>query len=359
MKDSLMRKEPTRILVFMSEILSAKTLAPIVSELRSDLSYSVQVISDGFCKEFIDSLDLDVEFILDDFEDRTERLLLEASLVLMGKSYEQPSEYTILRQAEHIGVPVLLALPDMGFDIVKAKLKGLGGNCPTSLGFPLLLLADERTRASLLDCGTPEARLVELGNPYFDAHYEALLTDSADWNQLGIGYFSTPFELDFKRGILPANYRQADLIADIRRVCTSLDQPLKAKRHPQVDPELFDELEVFEGTPLEMIRSIRIAVGSYSTTLLEAFSAGIPAISYQPWDENIRDDVFKDRIPIVKSIEELKEAIQVALISAPNRCGPIPITFNPGTSLNMAVKFIRACSSDAECGNYGAIAAAI
>ena len=331
---------PIRVLVFISEILSAKTLVPIVEQLRGDSQFMVQIVNDGFCIEFVRSLGLPVEFILEDFDVQIDNHVRATSVVLMGKSYVQPSEYTILRRAAHWGVPVLMVVPDMGIDIVRAKLKGVGDELTSGIPYPRLLLADERTRESLSSSVSAD-RIVEFGNPYFDELYDELLTDQSEWPQVGVGYFSTPFELDFDRGILPADYRQADLIADIRNTCSNLRQPLVAKRHPQVDATLFDGMDVFEGTPLEMIRTVRLAVGSYSTTLLEAFAAGIPTISYQPWKENIRQDVFERRIPIVKSAWELEDAIRLTLACSPNRRAMSHVTYNPGNSLNVALGLVR------------------
>lgn len=330
-----------RVLVFLSEILSAKTLIPIVETMRRDPHTSVKIVNDGFCIEFAKSLGLPIEYVVEDFDARINPLIREASVIWMGKSYVQASEYSILRQASDCGVPVMMVIPDMGIDIVQAKLHGIGKGSSGSIPYPKLLLADERTRGSLRSLDIQDTEIVEFGNPYFDQHYRELAADQSHWDPVGIGYFSTAFELDYIRGILPANYPQMCFVEDIRRVCRRLGQPLIGKRHPQVEPALFDGMAVFEGTPLEMIRTIRVAVGSYSTTLLEAYSAGIPTISYQPWTANIREDVFEGRIPIVKSVSELEEAIGSALLLPLGRSAPKHITYNPGTSLEVAAGLFR------------------
>lgn len=333
-----MGNSPIRVLAFVSEILSAKTLVPIINALRSDPEFCVRIINDGFCAEFVRSLALPVEYIVEDFESRIDVEVRSTSVVLMGKSYVQPSEYSILRRAAHWGVPVLLVVPDMGLDVVRAKLKGIGVSIP----WPKLLLADHRTRESLGELRVPADRVVEFGNPYFDDLYAELRGDDPGcWDPVGIGYFSTPFELDFKRGILPADYRHRDFVDDIRRVCFKLGQPLQVKRHPQVDPDLFDGLTVFDGTPLQMIRKIRVAVGSYSTTLLEAYVAGIPTISYQPWEANIREDVFACRIPIVKTPADFEALLRVALLHTTSTEGPNLITYNPGRSLEAIQSLLK------------------
>lgn len=336
-----MEKNPLRVLAFVSEILSAKTLVPIISALRADERFAVRIVNDGFCIEFIQSLELPVEYILDDFENQIDKAIGEASVVLMGKSYVQPSEYTILRRAAIHGVPVLMVVPDMGIDIVRAKLKGIGDDSAEPIPWPKLLVADPRTRSSLRLLNVPDERIAEFGNPYFDELYSDLSKDHSEWNQVGVGYFSTPFELDFDRGILPADYRQKDLIEDIRSVCRELSEPLTAKRHPQVEPALFEGMTLFEGTPLEMIRKIRVAVGSYSTTLLEAYAAGIPTISYQPWKADIRHDVFEDRIPIVKTASALKATISEVLGQPFVRREQEFVTYNPGASLGFAIEQVR------------------
>ncbi len=328
---------PVRVLAFVSEILSAKTLVPIIGALMSDEGFQVRIVNDGFCREFVESLGLPVEYIVDDFESGIEKEICQASVILMGKSYVQPSEYVLLRLAARHGVPVLMVVPDMGIDIVRAKLAGIGGEIP----WPKFFMADARTRASMRSINVPDELIVEFGNPYFDELYHELEQDTSEWNPVGIGYFSTPFELDFDRGILPADYRQRDFTEDIRQACRELGQPLIGKRHPQVDPVYFEGMAVFEGTPLEMIRQIRVAVGSYSTTLLEAYAAGIPTISYQPWEADIRHDVFEGRIPIVKSTSELKKALAQMMEKPRARQEPEYITYNPGSSLKVALEHIR------------------
>lgn len=337
-----------RVLVLVSEILSAKTLVPIVRALMSEPDVSVKLINDGFCIEFVQSLGLPVEYLLEDFETRLDHMVSHASVVLMGKSYVQASEYVLLRRAAHWGVPVMMVVPDMGIDIVRAKLRGIGALTSCGVPWPKLLVADDRTRESLRCLDVPNKRIVEFGNPYFDELYEELQCDASEWDAQGVGYFSTPFELDFQRGVLPANYRQQEMVEDIRRACEGLNQPLIAKRHPQVENSVFDGMEVFEGTPLEMIRKIRVAVGCYSTTLLEAYAAGIPTISYQPWPANIRQDVFDARIPIVKSASELSESLRLVLSRPQSRRVTTFLTYNPGCSTAAALRLVRdhgACSA--------------
>ncbi len=330
-----------QVLAFVSEILSAKTLVPMLGALRTDPTVNVRIVNDGFCQEFVRTLDLRVEYILDDFESRIDEELRSASVVLMGKSYVQPSEYAILHSAARWGVPVLMVVPDMGIDVVRAKLKGIGDGSSAGIPWPTLLVADSRTRASLADLGVPNDRIVEFGNPYFDELYGELEHDSGRWDHQGIGYFSTPFELDFDRGILPADYRHRDFVADIRRASLTVGEPLTVKRHPQVDPALFEGLNVFDGTPLEMIRTIKVAIGSYSTTLLEAYVAGIPTISFQPWDANIREDVFAGRIPIVKTTSELEELLRLTLLCEFERRTPDLVTYNPGRSLDRVIPLVK------------------
>lgn len=336
-----MKEHRIRVLVFISEILSAKTLIPIVNLLQVDSQFDVTIVNDGFCVEFVRSLGLPIEYIVDDFESQIDSKIRDASVILMGKSYVQTSEYTILHQAANRGVPVLMVVPDMGIDVVRAKLRGIGEGSPAGIPFPKLLVADKRTRESLRNSNVPGDRIVEFGNPYFDELYDELERDQSEWSPVGIGYFSTPFDLDYDRGILPADYRHKDLISDIRRACSNARQTLVGKLHPQVDPALFEDMEVFDGTPLEMIRTIRVAVGSYSTTLLEAYASGIPTISYQPWKANIRQDVFEDRIPIIKTSTELEQAIRSALTVTTERCAPRHVTFNPGSSLETVLTLIR------------------
>ena len=333
-----------KVLFFLSEILSAKTLTPLIEALRRDSSIEVAVVNDGFCVDFIRTLNINFNLLDSKFENAIVPYLEWANLVIMGKSYEQESEYIIIKIANSKNLPLLLVVPDMGIDVVKAKLRGLGTDeCYNEIPVPILLLADPMTRNSLIELGIPAHRMIEVGNPYFDDLYLALSDDLADTQApCGVGYFSTPFELDWKRGILPADYRQVDLISEISTACNELGTPLIGKRHPQVDPSMFGNMDMFEGAPLDLLRKVSVSVGSYSTTLLESYVAGVPTISYQPWETNIRSDVFAGRIPIAKSPDELKELLNNALKSERKLIpGGNVITFNPGSSLAVYLELTR------------------
>ena len=333
-----------RILFFLSEILSAKTLTPLIETVRRDPAIQVAVINDGFCVDFIRTLNIPFNLLDSNFENAVVPFLEWADLIIMGKSYEQKSEYIIIEKADSKNIPLLLVIPDMGIDIVKAKLRGLGTERSNKdIPVPILLLADPMTRNSLAELGIPPHRMIEAGNPYFDDLYLALCEESPDAQQpRGVAYFSTPFELDWERGILPAEYRQIDLIDEIAAVCEELDVPLIGKRHPQVDPLMFRDMEMFEGAPLDLLRRVNVSVGSYSTTLLESYVAGVPTVSYQPWESNIRADVFDGRIPIAKSFDELKEFLKNALeVQRKVMPGGNIITYNPGSSLQRYQELAR------------------
>lgn len=326
--------------MFLSEILSAKTIVPIIEHLAQDPEFELQLFNDGFCIDYIRSLGLAVTYVLSDFDNWVKRQVANSDLVLMGKSYREPSEYSIIRAAEFAEVPVLMVVPDMGFEIIMAKLEGLGRQ--EEPGLPHLLFADGRSLERCRQRGLPDERLLPFGNPYFDQLYCEVESDPRAPHRSGICYFSTPFELDFARGILPSDYCHQELIGDIRSVCTELGEELIAKRHPQVEEGLFHGIRIYDGSPLDVIRRISVAVGSYSTTLLEAYAAGVPAVSYQPWDANIRSDVFEGRIPIAKTSEALKSLLVRALAEHSDKLTVRPVTFNPGRSLAEIKPIIRA-----------------
>lgn len=337
-----------RILFFLSEILAAKTIYPIIKKFQERGDVEIRVVNDGFCRDFIESLALRCIVIESDFEANIEPLVRWADIIITGKTYVQQSEYMLFLHASKHKKPCLLILPDMGGDIVRAKLRGLGGTFGEGVPLPTLLVADPRTRDSLVASGLPSHKVLEFGNPYFDELYAALPIQPVTTSNLPVGYFSTPFELDYTRGILPACYRQSQLISDIKQACGDVQRAILAKRHPQLEPSLFTGIAQFDGTPLEMFRRVSVAVGSYSTTLLEAYVAGIPSISYQPWPINIRDDVFDGRIPIVKTKEELVGALRGVLSQPPVQGGePTFITFYPKDSLSRFFDIF-----DSVCANH-------
>lgn len=77
-KENAMSKYRIRVLVFVSEILSAKTLVPIIGALRSDPEFCVRIVNDGFCMELVQTLGRPVTYILDDFEASATRPVIRA-----------------------------------------------------------------------------------------------------------------------------------------------------------------------------------------------------------------------------------------------------------------------------------------
>lgn len=332
-----MRPNQHQILFFLSEILAAKTLAPVVRRLAKDARYRTIVINDGFCTELVSSLGLGVEVIGSRFEARIGPLLDGVSLVVTGKSYCQPSEYAILREAAARNLPVLVSLPDLGFDVVDAKLRG----CDGSGGFPppRCLLADPMTHASLLRRGWATDRLVAAGSPHFDVLYARSPGPGED-SRLA-AYISTAFEQDHVRGILDVPYSQRRYIRELAETFTAIGLNFVARRHTQVPACYFDGIPMTDEDSLALMLRSRIVVGSYSTALLEAYVAGVPVVSYQPWPRTIRADVFAGRIPIAKNLDELNRIVGSLLEGAWDAGRRARrITYYAGASLSRYVEVI-------------------
>jgi hypothetical protein len=330
---------PRRVLLFLSEILSSQTLLPVLAALRAR-GCDVRVINDGFCRAFLDSEGCDYELIDYDFAGRIAEPVAWADVVVTGKSYVEPSEYLLMELARAMGKPLLLALPDPGADVVMAKLRSRDGVGHITL--PVSLVADARTRSELVRRGLPADRLIPAGNPYFDDLYDRLASPLPDVRRPGtVAYFATPFDLDWERGILPTDYSHRRMIEDVKERVESLGAVLIAKNHPQVPKELLEGIEIFDGHPLDLIRRVTATVSSYSTTLLEAWVAGVPSVSYQPWTADIRADVFAERIPIVKNLADLERALGEALTAGVASGAPRPITFFPGQAREAYVAAIE------------------
>lgn len=322
------------ILIFISEVLAMHTIMPIIKYLKGDTRLKVSTIHDGFCSEEINKYNIDYTLIKEPFLQNVEPFVRESDLIISGKSYSQLSEIELINIAKNLQIPYFLLIPDIGGEIAMAKLIDRRHN---RLLLPnKIFIADKKTHDYIIKCGVPKKLIIEAGSPHFDILYERV--EKENRKQKLLVYISTPFELDHKRGILDVPYKQHQLIQDIKTAAEELNLELVAKRHTQLDPELFTGINTYEGDIVSLLMQADVVVGSYSTGLLEASIVGTPVVSYQPWPKNIREDVFCDIIPITNSYEELVEHISEILNFKSNSVNKM--TYNPGKSLSVIINHI-------------------
>lgn len=324
------------ILIFISEVLAMHTIKPIIKYLKGDPRIKMTIIHDGFCSEEINKHAIDYTLIKEPFLQNVEPFVRENDLVLSGKSYSQLSEIELINIAKDLQIPYLLLIPDIGGEIALAKLTDWRNN---RLLLPdKIFIAEKKTHDYLVNHGVPENLIIAAGSPHFDILYKRIENEKRKPKKNLLVYISTPFELDHKRGILDASYKQSQLIQDIKTAAEELNLELVAKRHTQLDPELFSGINTYDGDIVSLLMQAHVVVGSYSTGLLEASIIGTPVVSYQPWPKNIREDVFFEKIPIANSYKELVENISKALHLNENSLDKM--TYNPGKSLSVIINHI-------------------
>lgn len=329
-------KMTKNVLIFISEVLAMHTIMPIMKYLKGDPRIKMTIIHDGFCTEEVNKHNIDYTLIKEPFLQNVEQFVRESDLVLSGKSYSQLSEIELINIAKGLQIPYLLLVPDIGGEIALAKLTDRRNK---RLLLPdKIFIADKKTHDYLINFGVPENLIIAAGSPYFDMIYNRSENEKRRPNKNLLVYISTPFELDHKRGILDAPYEQHQLIQDIKTAAQELNLDLVAKRHTQLDPELFNGINTYDGDIFSLLMQAHVVVGSYSTGLLEASVIGTPVVSYQPWRKNIREDVFFGRIPIAKSYKELVDNISKAPLL--NRNSLDKMIYNPGKSLSIILNHI-------------------
>lgn len=324
------------ILVFVSEVLALHTLTSIIRHLKSNPQIKLTIIHDGFCTEAVDRQGFDYTLVNDPFLQNVRSFVKKSDLILSGKSYMQPSEIELMSVAKEFGKPYFLFIPDMGGQIALAKLTDRRNN--ELLSPNKIFISDKKTLDYLVRQGIPKDLMVAAGNPYFDNLYKRLKNEGLRPKKDLLAYISTPFELDHIRGIFNVPYAQSQLISDVKNAARQLNLRLVSKRHVQLDPSLFNGIKTWTEDVFSLIAQASVVVGSYSTGLLEAAITGVPTISYQPWFNNIREDVFYGRITIAKTYESLIEKLSAARDSPRN--SPCEITYNPGKSIDVILNNI-------------------
>jgi glycosyltransferase involved in cell wall biosynthesis len=336
------------ILVFMSECLAAKSIFPLIEGLSKIPNIDIRIVNDGFGKHLLEESGLQFEHINIKLYDRLEDYVLNSDMILSGKSYLQPAENYLMQLSLKHNVLYLMLIPDIGGQIAYAKFNQNDSSFSTLLP-TFILLSDEITHSYMVDKGIPVEKLIKIGSPYFDTLYRRLFLNESNLNKKFITYMDVPFELDYSRGVLPLGYySQKNYIDEITSVIEGLDlfNNFKIKKHMQSDDKAFSLVPPSNfynnNDSFSLILESSLVISPYSTTLLEAYVAGVPAISYQPWEgEIIREDVFKDRIPIVKDKVSLSEKIKELFNNSTLFDKPNILTYNPYCSADAFINFIN------------------
>lgn len=324
------------ILILVGEVLSLHSLKPLINRFQAHPEINTIVINDGFCTDEVIKQKIDFSLVNEPFNENVIPFLKDCCLIISGKSYKQQSELTLLKYSKQFNIPYFMILPDIGGEIVLAKLENLISN-----EFMLpdkIFIADQNSHSFLISSGIPDEIIVPAGSPYFDEFYNLIEKQILLPKENLLVYISTPFEYDFERGILEADYSQKRLIREIHMASKELGVNFVAKRHPQLNEDLFQGMEQHDGDIVPLLIKAQVVVGSYSTGLIQGAIAGKPAVSYQPWTTNIREDIFSGIIPIAKNYSELIENLQTAF--ATSHSSIRKITYNPGKSASFIQNFV-------------------
>lgn len=303
-----------QIVVPFSGNLPVMTLRPILAKLSKICE--VHCINGGY------PVDHDVPFEVTDSKTLSHPDLYDivkhADLVINAPtSLYGDVERFILRNTS---APIFSFMCDVGGEFVYRKLNERE---PAQKYF----IADPRTFDFLIKKSVSPDSLVKAGNP----HYDRALS-SQKKQGCHILYMDVDFEVDFARGLLPCGpYDKEQYIREIQEQFPGCVMRL----HPRSNKAHFREYERIDDTadPLESMSAASLVVSSYSTALFESYMMGIPAISYQPWETPIRQDVFRGRVPIISSLDDACDTVFCTE-------SPDDLLFNPGTSRDFVVQYI-------------------
>ncbi|MCW8060087.1 hypothetical protein [Agrobacterium tumefaciens] len=232
---------------------------------------------------------------------------------------------------------------------VLAICTDVGGGAEKYKRFPVLpdiiAVPDRFVGNALVSAGIPEARIRHLGSPYLDAWMAGQTRSTGIHRRVCI--FEVPNKFDWEvRGASPF-YDEQQVLADLDECLQRLGVPYTYKPHPWnlhnknvARPPT--EAPVSSQDVRELLLSHGLVVSTYSTVLILARLAGVPAISYQPSPAPLhRKAIFEYcGIPIARTQDALMTALET-LYGREESEQLDPFWFNVNKSREKILEIIR------------------
>ncbi|MFK4259163.1 hypothetical protein [Agrobacterium tumefaciens] len=202
---------------------------------------------------------------------------------------------------------------------VLAICTDVGGGAEKYKRFPVLpdiiAIPDRFVGDALVSAGIPEARIRHLGSPYLDAWMAGETRSRGIHRRVCI--FEVPNKFDWAVRGAPPFYDEEQILVDLDGCLERLGVPYTYKPHPWnlhnknvAQPPSRAPISSLDVRKL--LLSHGLVVSTYSTVLILARLAGIPAISYQPSPAPLhRKAIFEHcGIPIARTQDDLMMALE-------------------------------------------------
>jgi hypothetical protein len=330
-----------RILVPFSGNLQVLSLYPVINELCKADGIDIECINTD--QPLDHEIPLNLTNISSDDIAVLEEKIIETDLVLSGLTFLGDLETNAMKLAKETATPYVVFIADVGIDIVSKKIQPRVDMIPDHV-----LIADPRTIDGVRK-RYKDINFVEAGNPQYDRF---LLHEQRERRKITerILYMDIDFERDFEKGLLPSGpYKKEKYLRELYDAIQNVYSRIEfsVRLHPRSDPKDFEEAKNrgfsidSEEDSFNSITKSDLLVSSYSTSLFEASIAGIGALSYQPWESDIRSDIFGGRVDIAKTPVEL-EALMRKKNTTPNGSNDngYSMLFNPGYSKDFIYRYV-------------------
>lgn len=233
-------------------------------------------------------------------------------MLITGTSYNNRIELRAIQCAKSAGIPTVTIMDYWGNYAERFR------DPEGVLHYPdYYIVMDQMAGNEALAKGVPPETLQVLGHPGLDHLVTGHSLRAAPTEQGSrILFISQPIEIQYGRQF---GYTEQDVLRDcIEAMGSKPDSRLSVKFHPREDKSLTDNHQQFavEGALSTLIPQYDLIIGMFSTGLLHAVLAGVPALSYQP-GLIVEDHCIASRlgiIPLVHNPQQLKETIDQLLL---------------------------------------------
>lgn len=275
------------ILFCVDQVAGAEYILPLVSRWRQRGFLDWRICATPRSYAFLQMQNVSAMLVTGDINETVDNIIetLRPQLAVMSSSTHSPFEATFrqrLRQADVRCVQFI----DMWVNYV-VRFQDVSGQ----LDLPdVLLTLDDNARQAMVQEGLPEARIVVVGQPYFEARYQALQNETEVDASSGRALLVTqPIskyigkqlgydETDFLAGVLQA-WRSS------RHEWTQLDvivHPEESRQHYRAVLDRYSsDINIVENTGLNL-KNYSLMIGMYSSMMIHAMLSQTRAVSFQP-----------------------------------------------------------------------------
>jgi len=176
--------------------------------------------------------------------------------------------------------------------------------------------------------------LIKGGLPYLD--FLNLNNNIDSFNSTRISFMSLPIDSDKFYWKWNLDYSNNSIKKDLNYIAKVInDRSMNYRYHPKEffnDKEGFNNIKFSEAGDCniyDFIKSSKLIVSTYSTSLILSAALGIQSISYQPSKVTIREELFNSiGIPVIKNKEKLLQIIKKSKLKKEYKLNETIYNFN-------------------------------